>query len=80
MTEKSKVLTKDFWKYDPEKDGDRRGKIGSHEFISVLQANSMFSVLYCLNYIQVFQIFPSYLLSISIGLPIRIEHSFHKIL
>ena len=58
MIEKSKVLTKDFWKYDPEKDGDRRGKIGSHEFISVLQANSMFSVLYCLNYTPSFSNLP----------------------
>ena len=40
MIEKSKLLTNDFWKYDPELDGVRRGKIGLQEFISVLQANS----------------------------------------
>jgi len=39
MMEKSKLLTNDFWKYDPESDGVRRGKIGLQEFISVLQAN-----------------------------------------
>eukprot|EP00795_Rhopilema_esculentum_P010503 gene10503-19218_t len=38
MIEKTKSLTEHFWKYDPEVDGARKGKIGLQEFSSVLQS------------------------------------------
>ena len=41
MIEKTKSLTEHFWKYDPEVDGVRKGKIGLQEFSSVLQSEGM---------------------------------------
>lgn len=37
VLEKSKQVTEHLWKFDPEVDGVRKGKIGMQEFISVLQ-------------------------------------------
>lgn len=40
MIEKTKILTQEMWKYDPEVDGARKGKIGLHEFMTILQSQS----------------------------------------